>query len=225
MSDPALHRVHLYGSLANKFGSHFDLDIRTPGEAFRALFPQLKGLREIIEPGTWIIMRAAKGAGLSTGYSIGEEELELGLGEDDLYIMPRVEGAGDDGGTIKTIVGAVLVVVGVVMNIYGVPFGDQVVQAGLGMMFAGVAMMLAPSPDQNDPNDTRKQSFVFSGPANVSRQGHAVPLVYGEVRTGSVVVSSGVTTEKVHFVAPTNPGGFNPIGGGWRWEPIDTVSV
>ena len=45
-------------------------------------------------------------------------------------------------------------------------------------------------------NDPRK-SYSFSGIQNVSRQGVPVPIIYGEVFTGSIVVSAGINTEEV----------------------------
>ena len=39
--------------------------------------------------------------------------------------------------------------------------------------------------------------FSFSGIQNTSRAGVAVPVVYGEIITGSVTISAGVDTEQV----------------------------
>jgi predicted phage tail protein len=51
----------------------------------------------------------------------------------------------------------------------------------------------SPEGDYTDP----KRSYSFSGVQNVSRQGVPVPVVYGEVLIGSIVISAGITTEKV----------------------------
>jgi len=48
---------------------------------------------------------------------------------------------------------------------------------------------------QNDPEAAA--SFGFSGISNVSVAGVAVPIIYGEVFTGSVVISSGIDTVQV----------------------------
>ena len=40
-------------------------------------------------------------------------------------------------------------------------------------------------------------SFHFSGTQQTSRAGTPVPLVYGEIFTGSVVISSSIDTEQV----------------------------
>jgi predicted phage tail protein len=60
--------------------------------------------------------------------------------------------------------------------------------------------MLTPTPTikqgMDGDNDPRK-SYSFSGIQNVSRQGVPVPIIYGEVFTGSIVVSAGINTEEV----------------------------
>ena len=59
--------------------------------------------------------------------------------------------------------------------------------------------MLFPMPKQpefSSEGDPRI-SFSFSGTQQTSRAGTPVPLVYGEIFTGSVVISGGIDTEQV----------------------------
>ena len=69
------------------------------------------------------------------------------------------------------------------------------------MLLGGVAQLLAPDVDSGDPQTYEKPeakaSFLFNGPVNTAEQGGPVPLVYGRVITGSHVVSSGLSTEKI----------------------------
>jgi hypothetical protein len=51
----------------------------------------------------------------------------------------------------------------------------------------------------------------MSGPGNTSDQGAPVPLVYGEVITGGVLISGGVDIEKI---AVTGSGGGSVGSGG-----------
>ena len=71
----------------------------------------------------------------------------------------------------------------------------------------GVTSLLTPTPSvptssasdafsQNDPQ-MQASNFAFSGIANVSRSGVAVPIIYGERFVGSVIVSNGVDTVQV----------------------------
>ena len=51
-------------------------------------------------------------------------------------------------------------------------------------------------PEFSSEQDPRK-SFNFSGTQQTSRAGTPVPVVYGEIFTGSVVISGAVDTEQV----------------------------
>ena len=70
---------------------------------------------------------------------------------------------------------------------------------GASLMLGGVSQMLFPLPKQKDFNNEEdpRISFGFSGVQNVIRAGTSIPLVYGEIITGSVVISAGVDTNQV----------------------------
>ena len=57
--------------------------------------------------------------------------------------------------------------------------------------------MLFPMPTPTMPEDDPRISFNFSGTQNTSRAGTPVPIVYGEIITGSVVISGAIDTEQV----------------------------
>ena len=59
--------------------------------------------------------------------------------------------------------------------------------------------MLFPTPKapQFSSEQDPRLSFHFSGTQQTSRAGTPVPLVYGEIFTGSVVISSSIDTEQV----------------------------
>ena len=59
--------------------------------------------------------------------------------------------------------------------------------------------MLFPTPKmpQFSSEQDPRLSFSFSGTQQTSRAGTPVPLVYGEIITGSVVISSSIDTEQV----------------------------
>ena len=52
-------------------------------------------------------------------------------------------------------------------------------------------------PTGPDSEEDPRKSYSFSGVQNTSRQGVPVPVVYGEVLVGSVVISAGVDTVQV----------------------------
>ena len=68
---------------------------------------------------------------------------------------------------------------------------------GAGMVLNGVSEILFPLPQPEEQEDDPRISFNFSGVQNTSRAGTAHPIVYGEIVTGSVVISASVDTNQV----------------------------
>ena len=64
------------------------------------------------------------------------------------------------------------------------------------MALSGAAEMISPTPKPPGISDDPQQlNFSFSGVQNTSRAGIAIPIVYGEIFTGSLVVSAGLDSE------------------------------
>ena len=84
--------------------------------------------------------------------------------------------------------------------------GTALLTTGISMAVSGVTNMLFPQqqptvgdvPQGLSETDARV-NYSFSGIQNVSRSGVCIPLIYGEVFTGSIVVSSGTDTAPVYF--------------------------
>ncbi len=79
--------------------------------------------------------------------------------------------------------------------------GSILTTVGVSMAIQGVTNMLFPQQQPNigsglSETDARV-NYSFSGIQNVSRSGVCIPLIYGEVFTGSIVVSSGTDTAPV----------------------------
>ncbi|QNG62607.1 tail assembly protein [Rhizobium phage B1VFA] len=215
-----MRKVILHGSLGDKYGKEFSLDVRTAGEAVRALaanFPMfMKDLRE----GAWHVVR---GKQIDSGLSLDETQISgFRLGKGDLHIAPFVAGS-KRGGLLKVVLGVVLigaafaftggalataVGAGSAMGSLGIT-GTQVALFGAAVALAGVSSLL--SPEEKAKEEDGSQSFTMAGPANTSDQGAPVPLVYGEVITGGVLISGGIDIEQI---AVTGDGGGSVGSGG-----------
>ena len=146
---------------------------------------------------------------------IDESQIMDPIGQATVHIVPVVTGAGGNFGRILTgaaLIGASFLFPGAGMfGTYGLGgaaavkggiltgIGTLTSAIGASMVLGGVSDMLFPKPKMpefSSPNDPRI-SFGFSGTQNTSRAGTPVPLVYGEIFTGSVVISAGVDTHQV----------------------------
>ena len=81
---------------------------------------------------------------------------------------------------------------------------------GTSLLIDGVTSIIAPTPtvpnfnaadslSELDPNV--QQNFGFNSITNTARAGVPVPIIYGEVFTGSIVISSGIDTVQVEGTA------------------------
>ncbi|MRT39690.1 tail assembly protein, partial [Acinetobacter sp. RIT698] len=158
-----LKTIKLYGVLGNKFGKEFKLAVESTREAIRALSVQVPGFEQF--------MLTAHEHGLSFAVfqddeNISEDQIDFETGAKVIKIVPKVIGAGGDGGVINLILGAVMVVVGAWTG------QAWLVGMGVGMVAGGVAQMLAPKVDAQDQNqDGNKSNFGFGGAVTTIAQG------------------------------------------------------
>lgn len=187
--------VRFYGSL-KQFGSEFRLDCKTPAEVVQALTSQIPKLRQFIQQGLFTVRVGRE--------YLDNRYLEQGLNQhlkDDstVHFTPVLKGS-KKAGLFQTIVGAVMVVVGVFTSWAG---GPALIAGGIGLIAGGVAQMLTKMPPMSTGKDAeRKQSTSFSNLSNMAAQGRPMPLAYGRIRVGSLIISQGVETMDIERQPP-----------------------
>ena len=198
-----LSKIKVYGRLARFLGQRsFEAEINSTIDAIRFLtanFPDLQS--HMIEQNYCVKIGE---------YQINDKELDVPVGQQEVKIVPVAVGARGIG---KFLLGAVLI--GVAIAAPGIGFGAsgglgfgvaEGVKATLGtalisaggnlgvyLALSGAAEML--SPVQADTANDDPNSFNFNGILNTINAGVAIPVVYGEVFTGSIIVSAGIDTE------------------------------
>ena len=152
---------------------------------------------------------------------IEESELHYPMGGADINIGPVISGAGGNFGKIflgAALIGASFLFPGAGLfgtqsvfgatafgtgaaagGAFGTFVGTALSAVGATMVLGGVSGMLFPQPQEPDFSNEGdpRISFNFSGTQNTSRAGTPVPIVYGEIFTGSVVISAAIDTEQV----------------------------
>ena len=197
-----LRKIKLYGELAEFVGhKEFEVQVDSFAKAVSFLINNFEGIDKFMSPKYYQVKVG--------NYEIDESELTYPIGQEDIHFIPVIVGAG--GGTRRLLLGAALIGVGVLSG--GATFTASgftgtvflgvttavLGNVGIGLAIAGVREMVFPLPkpkeftSEQDP----KLSFNFSGTQQTSRAGTPVPIVYGEIFTGSVVISGGIDTEQV----------------------------
>ena len=197
-----LRKIKIYGELSKIIGhKEFDnINVANISQAVSFLinnFPQIES------------HMATRQYKVKVGdYTINKQELDYPIGKQNIHFIPVIQGSG--GGVGRVIGGAALIGLAVVTGggsalftkagFAAAGFGTKAALGiGAGLVLSGVSEMLFPMPKQPEFSSEQdpRLSFSFSGTQQTSRAGTPVPIVYGEIFTGSVVISGGVDTEQV----------------------------
>jgi len=195
-----LRKVKLYGKLAKFVGKRvLYADVKNPAEAVRFLVANWPDLEQHMAK-QYYKVEAGNGA-------LALEETVYPIGSEDISITPVIGGAGKVGRFVlgAALIGFALTTGGATLGLSGftgtagagffAAGGAGAVLAGnvgLLLVLSGVAELLTPVPKTPESDDDPQNQFSFSGIQQVSRAGTAIPICYGEVFTGSVVISAEI---------------------------------
>lgn len=176
-----LIKVHLYGALADRFGSQHEFAIRTPREAVRALDANFPGfMREFYKVERYAVIADDEGRDSDAAAHLTVTR--------ELHLIPKIEGEAFAGAALIT------AIFPAITGIAATVLGGLLVT---GVLF-GLSMLLRPKKSDEEKKEAAKdESYAFTGPENVTTQGAAVPLIYGRVYAGSVVISAGLSVADV----------------------------
>ena len=202
-----LRKIKLYGELAEFVGhKEFEVQVDSLQKAVSFLVNNFAGIEKYMNPRYYQVKVG--------DYAVDETEILHPIGQEDLHFVPVISGAGRGFG--KILLGAALIGIAFLMPVAsgglslgaGIKAGSlakvgfmtkMVAGVGASLVLSGVSDMLFPLPDvpaYEDSQDPRL-SFSFGGTQQTGRAGTPVPLVFGEIFTGSVVISGSVDTEQV----------------------------
>lgn len=186
-----LRRIKLYGPLAKFIGRKIlQADVATAAEAVRFLVANWPEVEKHMADQHY---RVSVGS-----YDLSLDEIHDPAGQHEIRIVPVVAGAGTVG---RILAGVALIALAFVAGPdIGVIGAKLLIGVGSSLLLGGVSQLLSPVPKLNtgiDSNQDPRKSYSFSGIQQTSRQGLPVPVCYGLVLTGSVVVSAGTDTAQV----------------------------
>jgi len=207
-----LRKLKLYGELAEFVGhKEFEIQVDSLAKAVSFLVNNFPEVEKYMNPQYYQVKVG--------NYAVDQEEIHYPIGQEDIHIIPIISGAGGNGFG-KVLLGAALIGASFffpgagLFGTYGTGMtpaviagkgalatkvGTAISALGGALVLSGVSDMLFPLPklpefkSEQDP----QLSFSFSGTQNTSRAGTPVPIVYGEIITGSVVISGAIDTQQV----------------------------
>ena len=202
-----LRKIKLYGELADFVGhKEFEVKADTLASAISFLVNNFEGIDKFMNPKYYQVKIG--------NYAIDESEINYPIGKEDIHFIPVIAGAGRGFG--KILLGAALIagaflftplapsqffnpIVSPGSFAAASSITKAVVGIGGALVLQGVSEMLfpLPKPPKFESEEDPRLSFSFGGTQQTGRAGTPVPLVYGEIFTGSVVISGSVDTEQV----------------------------
>ena len=196
-----LRKLKLYGELAEFVGhKEFEIQVDSLGKAVSFLVNNFPQVEKYMNPQYYQVKVG--------NYAVNEEEIHHPIGQEDIHIVPVIAGAGGRG-IGKVLLGAALIAGAFMLGpagfmtaktlTTGVVLAKSAVYLGASLVLSGVSEMLfpLPKPQEFKSEQDPQLSFSFSGTQNTSRAGTPVPIVYGEIVTGSVVISGAIDTQQV----------------------------
>ena len=200
-----LRKVKLYGKLTEFVGhKEFDVEVNSVGQAVSFLINNFPQLEQYMSPKYYQVKVGT--------FDIDESEIHYPVGQEDIHFVPAITGAGRGFGKIllgAALIGAAFFVPQGLALSKGIGTGFGFAKAGVlakSMVYVGASLVLQgvsdllfplPEPEKFNSEEDPQLSFSFSGLQNTSRAGTPVPIVYGEIMTGSVVISAAIDTNQV----------------------------
>ena len=189
-----LKKIKVYGKLRQFLGkSYFEAAVRSPQQAMSFLMANFEGLQKHMNDQIYKIKMG--------GNDITEDYLSMS-GQGDIQIIPVASGGLPFVIGAAAIGGGAAITAAAAAGTFLATLGTALTTVGVSMIVGGVVEMIAPQPSLGTPSisdiDPRiRGSYSFNGIQNVNSSGVPIPIIYGLVFSGSILISSGVDTAQI----------------------------
>ena len=193
-----LKKIKVYGKLRQFLGkSYFMAAVKSPQQAMSFLIANFEGIQKHMNDQIYKV---------KMGGSVVTEEYLSMSGEGDIQIIPIATGSVPP--VVSFIFSATVTAVATVASVAGAILTSSVVTTalttiGTSMIIGGITNLLAPQNPVSDVSSVSdidpsiRGSYSFSGIQNVSSSGVPIPIIYGLVFSGSIIISSGTDSTQV----------------------------
>ena len=191
-----LKKIKVYGKLRQFLGkSYFMAAVKSPQQAISFLIANFEGVQKHMNDQIYKIKMGGK--------VITEEYLSMS-GQGDIQIIPVATGAGPF--VVPFLVGGATVAAGAIAATSTIAFisgavATALTYVGTSIIIGGAVDLLFPqksiSPTLSNIDPAIRSSYSFSGIQNVSSSGVPIPIIYGAVYSGSIIISSGTDSTQV----------------------------
>lgn len=200
-----MHSLVLHGALGEEFGKYHRIDGKTPASLIYGFMLQNKKFANWEDDYNYKVALSSIGC-----VEVNKLTMALKLKpREDVHLIPSLE----EGIKLnfRTILGITLLTIGFYYAapavaggawswstplLGGLTTAGKVALWGGLLLFGSIIGFFDPQEQDEPTTPDRQKSFLFDGPVNKARSGVALPLVYGRIRTGSVLVSSQLSVKE-----------------------------
>ena len=211
-----MQRVILLGDMGERFGETWEMNVDYVKDIFKLIDCQRVGFKQYLlycyENGTDFAIQRGK-------EFVGEEELMLSVGNEDLIVTPVPAGAKSGFAKILAAI-AIIVIVASTGGFAGAGFfgkttsmsinaatmtgtktvalttaGKIAVGLSASLALQGISQLMMPGPelDKETPDN-----YLFNGSSDHIKEGLPIPICYGEMMVGGGVINQTLTTQKIY---------------------------
>ena len=190
-----LKKIKVYGKLRQFLGkSYFMAAVKSPQQAMSFLMANFEGIQKHMNDQIYKVKMG--------GRVITEEYLSMS-GQGDIQIIPVATGSAP---VIPIIIGAGAIGAGAAIGTATLAaslLSGALITVGASMVAGGITDLISPqkpvpnvsSVSEIDPNI--RGSYSFTGIQNVNNSGVPIPILYGLVFSGSILISAGTDTSQI----------------------------
>tara|TARA_R100000781_G_scaffold45969_1_gene31116 strand:- start:2518 stop:3372 length:855 start_codon:yes stop_codon:yes gene_type:complete len=194
-----LRKIKVYGKLRKFLGqSTFEAAVNSPQQAFNFLSANFEGIEKHMNNQVYKVKVG--------GRVVSQEFLNM-KGQGEIQIIPVAIGAEFVANFVEDAIGFAGDVVNFVFD-NALTLGAAALTGGWSYVATVAALTVASdllSPDQPVQNASAvgdidpgiRGSYSFSGIQNVSSSGIPIPIIYGRVFSGSIIISAGTDTTQI----------------------------
>tara|TARA_R100001086_G_scaffold150450_1_gene79997 strand:+ start:789 stop:1763 length:975 start_codon:yes stop_codon:yes gene_type:complete len=194
--EKGLRKIKVYGRLAELVGWHVNYaDVKNMKDVYKYLACNYPEIEPHIQQNMYRIT-------INNDVVKTKEDLDV-VSQGEIRMIPIVSGNWFFLAALFVGAGAAVSAVATAGTILAT-IGSSLITYGVSMAIGGVTNMLFPQQqpqvgdiDSGLSETDARVNYSFTGIQNVSRSGVCIPLIYGEVYSGSIVVSSGTDTAPV----------------------------
>lgn len=189
-------RIYIHGKLGKIFGEYHELDISRKMDVVKAIDANQKGFKKTILSSfkKEIYFDLVDPNGSKEKFDSVNEYLSQPAPE-ELHIVPSVCGSGPFMPIFSFIATQATAVAGFLTG------GSFLGNLAMSIILEGIAMLLTPKQkgpaSQQIESKVDQASYLFSSLQNQAVQGFPIPMLYGELRVGSAIVSVNVLNEDI----------------------------